>query len=167
MSLTMYQASVPVFIRMLTNLSAVLKKGEAHAQTKKIEPAVLTGARLAPDMFPLVRQVQIATDQVKGCGARLAGMEVPKYEDNEQSFADLYARIDKTIAFLKSIKPEQLNGSEDRNVQLPVRDKTITIKGLDYLFERVYPNFFFHVTTAYAILRHNGVEIGKGDFLGL
>jgi uncharacterized protein len=167
MSLSMYQASVPVFIRMLTNLSAVLKKGEAHAQSKKIEPAVLTGARLAPDMFPLVRQVQIATDQVKGCGARLAGMEVPKYEDNEQSFADLYARIDKTIAFLKSIKPEQLNGSEDRNVQLPLRDKTITIKGLDYLFERVYPNFFFHVTTAYAILRHNGVDIGKGDFLGV
>lgn len=167
MSLTMYQASVPVFIRMLTNLSAVLKKGEAHAQTKKIEPAVLTGARLAPDMFPLVRQVQIATDQVKGCAARLAGMEVPKYEDNEQSFADLYARIDKTMAFLKSVKAEQINGSEDRNVQLPVRDKTITLKGQDYLFERVYPNFFFHVTTAYAILRHNGVDIGKGDFLGL
>ncbi|HVC28272.1 MAG TPA: DUF1993 domain-containing protein [Gammaproteobacteria bacterium] len=167
MSLTMYQASVPVFIRMLTNLSAVLKKGEAHAQTKKIEPAVLTGARLAPDMFPLVRQVQIATDQVKGCAARLAGMEVPAYEDNEQSFADLYARIDKTMAFLKSVKAEQINGSEDRNVQLPVRDKTITLKGQDYLFERVYPNFFFHVTTAYAILRHNGVDIGKGDFLGL
>ena len=167
MSLSMYQASVPVFIRMLTNLSAVLKKGEAHAQGKKIDPAVFTGARLAPDMFPLVRQVQIATDQVKGCGARLAGMEVPKYEDNEQSFADLYARIDKTIAFLKSVKPEQINGSEDRNVQLPVRDKTITIKGQDYLFERVYPNFFFHVTTAYAILRHNGVDIGKGDFLGV
>jgi len=167
MSLTMYQASVPVFIRMLTNLSAVLKKGEAHAQTKKIEPAVLTGARLAPDMFPLVRQVQIATDQVKGCAARLAGMEVPKYEDNEQSFADLYARIDKTMAFLKSVKAEQINGSEDRNVQLPVRDKTLTLKGLDYLFERVYPNFFFHVTTAYAILRHNGVDIGKGDFLGM
>jgi uncharacterized protein len=167
MSLSMYQASVPVFIRMLTNLSAVLKKGEAHAQGKKIDPSVFTSARLAPDMFPLVRQVQIATDQVKGCGARLAGMEVPKYEDNEQSFADLYARIDKTIAFLKSIKPEQLNGSEDRNVQLPVRDKTIMIKGLDYLFERVYPNFFFHVTTAYAILRHNGVDIGKGDFLGV
>ena len=166
MSLSMYQASVPVFIRMLTNLSAVLKKGEAHAQTKKIEPAVLTGARLAPDMFPLVRQIQIASDQVKGCAARLAGMEVPAYEDKEQSFADLYARIDKTIAFLKSVKAEQLNGSEDRNVQLPVRDKTITLKGQDYLFERVYPNFFFHVTTAYAILRHNGVDIGKGDFLG-
>lgn len=166
MSLSMYQASVPVFIRMLTNLSAVLKKGEAHAQTKKIEPAVLTGARLAPDMFPLVRQIQIASDQVKGCAARLAGMEVPAYEDKEQSFADLYARIDKTIAFLKSVKAEQINGSEDRNVQLPVRDKTITLKGQDYLFERVYPNFFFHVTTAYAILRHNGVDIGKGDFLG-
>lgn len=167
MSLSMYQASVPVFVRMLTNLSAILKKGEAHAQGKKIDPAVFTGARLAPDMFPLVRQVQIASDQVKGCAARLAGIEVPKYEDNEQSFADLYARIDKTIAYLKSVKPAQIDGSEDRNVQLPVRDKTITLKGYDYLFNRVYPNFYFHVTTAYAILRHNGVEIGKGDFLGL
>lgn len=167
MTLSMYQASVPVFIRMLTNLSAVLKKGEAHAQSKKIDPAVFTGARLAPDMFPLVRQVQIATDQVKGCAARLAGMEPPAYEDKEQSFADLYARIDKTITFLKSFKPAQIDGSEERTVQLKVRDETITLKGQDYLFERVYPNFFFHVTTAYAILRHNGVEIGKGDFLGV
>ncbi|MDE2092128.1 MAG: DUF1993 domain-containing protein [Gammaproteobacteria bacterium] len=166
MSLSMYQASLPVFIRMLNNLSALLKKGEAHAQTRKIDPAVFTGARLAPDMFPLVRQVQIATDQVKGCAARLAGMEVPVYEDKEQSFADLYARIDKTVAFLKTIKPAQIDGSEARSVQLPMRDKTLTLKGQDYLFERVYPNFFFHVTTAYAILRHNGVDIGKGDFLG-
>ncbi|HVC37333.1 MAG TPA: DUF1993 domain-containing protein [Gammaproteobacteria bacterium] len=167
MSLSMYQASVPVFIRMLTNLSAVLKKGEAHAQVKKIDAAVFTGARLAPDMFPLVRQIQIATDQVKGCAARLAGMEVPAFEDKEQTFADLYARIDKTIAFIKSVKPAQIDGSEERSVKLPVRDKTVVLKGQDYLLERVYPNFYFHITTAYAILRHNGVDIGKGDFLGL
>lgn len=167
MSLSMYQASVPVFVRMLTNLSAVLKKGEAHAQGKKIDPAVFTNARLAPDMLPLVRQVQIATDQVKGCAARLAGMEPPVYEDKEQSFADLYARIDKTIAYLKSAQPARIDGSEERRVELKVRDKTVVLKGQDYLFERVYPNFFFHVTTAYAILRHNGVDIGKGDFLGL
>ncbi len=167
MSLSMYQASVPVFVRMLTNLSAILKKGEVHAQGKKIDPAVFTGARLAPDMLPLVRQIQIASDQVKGCAARLAGMEPPAYEDKEQSFADLYARIDKTIAYLKSVKPAQIDGSEERRVELKLRDKTVVLKGQDYLFERVYPNFFFHVTTAYAILRHNGVEIGKGDFLGL
>jgi len=167
MSLSMYQASVPVFVRMLTNLSAILKKGEAHAQGKKIDPAVFTGARLAPDMLPLVRQIQIATDQVKGCAARLAGMEPPAYEDKEQSFADLYARIDKTIAYLKSVKPAQIDGSEERRVELKLHDKTVVLKGQDYLFERVYPNFFFHVTTAYAILRHNGVDIGKGDFLGL
>ena len=166
MSLSMYQASVPVLTRMLTNLSAVLKKGEAHAQAKKIDPAVFTGARLAPDMFPLIRQVQIATDQAKGCASRLAGVEPPK-QDNEQTFADLYARIDKTVAYLKSVKPAQIDGSEERRVELPVRDKTITLRGQDYLFERVYPNFFFHVTAAYAILRHNGVEIGKGDFLGV
>ncbi|MGA9852045.1 MAG: DUF1993 domain-containing protein [Gammaproteobacteria bacterium] len=167
MSLSMYQASVPVFIRMLTNLSAILKKAEAHAETKKIDPAVFASARLAPDMFPLVRQIQIATDTVKGCAARLAGVEPPKYEDNEQTFAELYARLDKTIAYLKSVKPAQIDGSEERRIELKVRDKTLTLKGQDYLFERVYPNFFFHVTTAYAILRHNGVEIGKGDFLGV
>ncbi|MDE2091706.1 MAG: DUF1993 domain-containing protein [Gammaproteobacteria bacterium] len=167
MSLSMYQASVPVFIRMLNNLSAILKKGEAYAQAKKIEPAVLINARLYPDMFTLARQVQIATDQVKGCASRLAGSEPPSYEDKEQSFAELQARLDRTIAHLKSFKPEQIDGSEERMVSLKLRDKTISIKGRDYLFERVYPNFFFHVTTAYDILRHNGVEIGKGDFLGV
>ncbi|MGH8284092.1 MAG: DUF1993 domain-containing protein [Gammaproteobacteria bacterium] len=167
MSLSMYQASVPVFIRMLGNLSAILKKAEAHAQTKKIDPSVFTGARLYPDMFPLVRQVQIATDQAKGCAARLTGVEPPKFEDNEQTFAELYARLDKTIAYLKSVKPAQIDGSEERRIELKVRDKTLQLKGQDYLLERVYPNFFFHVTTAYAILRHNGVEIGKGDYLGV
>lgn len=167
MSLSMYQASVPVFIRMLTNLSAFLKKGEAYAQAKKIDPSVLINARLYPDMFTLARQVQIATDQVKGCASRLSGAEPPSYEDKEQSFAELQARLDKTIAHLKSFKPEQIDGSEERSVSMKVRDKTLTFKGRDYLFERVYPNFFFHVTTAYDILRHNGVEIGKKDFLGV
>ncbi|HKT30913.1 MAG TPA: DUF1993 domain-containing protein [Gammaproteobacteria bacterium] len=167
MSLSMYQASVPVFIRMLTNLSAILKKGEAHAQARKIDPAVLVNARLYPDMFPLTRQIQIASDQVKGCASRLAGQEPPSYPDTEQTFAELYARIDKTITHLKSFKPAQIDGSEERPIELKQRDRTIHTKGREYLLERVYPNFFFHVTTAYAILRHNGVEIGKGDFLGL
>ncbi len=167
MSLSMYQASVPVFIRMLTNLSAILKKGEAYAQAKKIDPSVLINARLFPDMFTLARQVQIATDQVKGCAARLTGAEPPSYEDKEQSFAELQARLERTLKYLNSFKPEQIDGSEERMVNLKVRDKTITLKGRDYLFERVYPNFFFHVTTAYDILRHNGVELGKGDFLGV
>lgn len=167
MSLSMYQASVPVFIRMLNNLSAILKKGEALAQAKKIEPAVLVNARLYPDMFPLTRQVQIATDQVKGCVSRLAGQEPPSFPDTEQTFAELYARIDKTTAHLKSFKPAQIDGSEERPIELKQRTGTIHTKGREYLLERVYPNFFFHVTTAYNILRHNGVEIGKGDFLGL
>ena len=163
----MYQASVPVFTRMLANLSAVLKKGETHAQAKKIDPAVFINARLCPDMFPLVRQVQIATDQAKGCASRLAGREPPGYEDKEQTFAELYARIDRTLAHLRSFQPAQIDGSEERRVELKMRDKTVVLKGQEYLLERVYPNFFFHVTTAYAILRHNGVEIGKGDYLGL
>lgn len=167
MSLSMYQASVPVFVRMLANLSAILKKGEAHAQAKKIEPSVIINARLYPDMFPLVRQVQIATDQVKGCASRLAGQEPPSYPDTEQTFAELYARLDKTIAHLKSFKPTQIDGSEERPIELKQRTGIIHTKGREYLLERVIPNFFFHVTTAYNILRHNGVEIGKGDFLGL
>ena len=166
MSLSMYQASVPVFVRMLANLSAILKKGEAHAQAKKIEPSVIINARLYPDMFPLVRQVQIATDQVKGCASRLAGQEPPSYPDTEQTFVELYARLDKTIAHLKSFKPAQIDGSEERPIELTQRTGIIHTKGREYLLERVIPNFFFHVTTAYNILRHNGVEIGKGDFLG-
>lgn len=167
MSLSMYQASVPVFIRMLGNLSAILKKAEAHAQARKFDSAVLIQARLYPDMFPLARQVQIASDQAKGCASRLAGQEPPSYPDTEQTFAELYARIDKTLAHLKSFKPEQIDGSEERSIELKLRDRTLHLKGREYLLERVYPNFFFHVTTAYAILRHNGVEIGKGDFLGV
>lgn len=166
MSLSMYQASVPVFIRALTNLSAILKKGDAYAQAKKVEPAVLVNARLFPDMFALVRQVQIASDTAKGCAARLAGQEPPSFADQEQTFAELYARLDKTIAFLKTLKPAQIDGSEERAIELKMRDRTLHTKGREYLLERALPNLFFHVTTAYGILRHNGVEIGKKDFLG-
>ena len=166
MSLSMYQATVPGFIQILTQLKSVLKKAEEHAAAHKIDPAVLTGARLYPDMFPLTRQVQIATDQVKGCLSRLAGQQPPSFEDNEQTFAELYARIDKTIAHLQSFKPEQIDGSEDRKIEVKLRTATRNYTGLNYVFDSVYPNFFFHVTTAYDILRHNGVPIGKTDFLG-
>ncbi|MBU6470553.1 MAG: DUF1993 domain-containing protein [Gammaproteobacteria bacterium] len=166
MSLSMYQASVPVFIRALTNLSAILSKGEAYAQAKKIEPAVLLNARLFPDMFPLVRQIQLASDAAKGCAARLAGQEPPSFPDTEQTFAELHARLDKTVAFLKTLKPAQIDGSEERAIELKMRDRTVHTKGREYLLERALPNLFFHVTTAYDILRHVGVEVGKRDYLG-
>jgi len=166
MQISMYQASAVSFVNVLTNLLAVLKKGEAHALAKKFDPTVLVNSRLAPDMFPLARQIQIASDQSKGCVSRLAGLEPPKYEDNEQTFAELYARIEKTIAHIQSIKPAQIDGSEDRKIELQQRTGVRHFQGLGYLFDYVYPNFYFHVTTAYAILRHNGVEVGKGDFMG-
>lgn len=166
MSLTMYQASIPVFVRMLGNLSAILDKAAAHAETKKIDPAIFVNARLAPDMFPLSRQVQIATDMVKGCAARLAGIEVPSYEDNETTFADLQERINKTIAFLQSVSASQIDGSEDRKITLKFGSKELNFLGQVYLLDFVLPNFHFHLTTTYAILRHNGVEIGKKDYVG-
>ena len=166
MSLTMYQASIPVFIRMLGNLSSILDKAAAHAEAKKIDPAILINARLAPDMYPLSRQIQIATDVVKGCAARLAGIEVPSYEDNEATFPELQARIAKTVAFLQSVSAEQINGSEERTVTLKMHGKEIGFLGQPYLLHYVLPNFYFHITTAYAILRHNGLEIGKMDFVG-
>jgi len=166
MQLSMYQASVVSFANVLSNLLVVLKKGETYAISKKIDPAVLVNARLAPDMFALARQVQIASDQSKGCVSRLAGIEPPKFEDNEQTFAELYTRIEKTIAYIQSIKPAQLEGSDTRSIELKQRDRTRNFTGLGYLFDYVYPNFYFHVTTAYDILRHNGVDIGKGDFMG-
>jgi uncharacterized protein len=166
MAISMYQASVPVLIRMLGNLRAILDKAAAHAETRKIDPAALTGARLFPDMFALTRQVQIASDMAKGCGARLAGVEPPKYEDNETSFAELTARIDRTVEFLKTLKPEQIDGSEARDIVLQLRNGKREFKGQVYLQHFVLPNFYFHVTTAYNILRHNGVELGKMDFLG-
>ena len=166
MTISMYEASIPVFIRMLKNLAAILAKGAAYAEAKKIEPAVLVNSRLFPDMFPLARQVQIASDAAKGCGARLAGREPPKFEDNEATFPELLTRIDKSIAYLETLKPEQINGSEQRTITLQIRNKTVNFLGMPFLLNFALPNFYFHVTTAYDILRHCGVEIGKQDFIG-
>jgi uncharacterized protein len=162
----MYQASVPVFVRALNNLAALLEKAAAHAEAKKIDPAVLMSTRLFPDMLPLARQVQIASDSAKGGAARLAGSEPPKYEDNEKSFPELIARLRNTVAYLESIKPEQIDGCEDRTVSWKTQTTTRTMQGMPYLLSHVTPNVYFHVTTAYAILRHCGVEVGKQDFLG-
>lgn len=166
MSLSMYQASIPPFIRAFGNLSAILKKAEEHATAKKIDPSVFINARLAPDMFPLSRQVQIATDIAKGGAARLAGTDIPGYADAETTFADLQQRIEKVVAFLKTIKAEQVDGSEDKAISLKVGGNEMNFKGQDYLLGFVVPNVYFHITATYAILRHNGVEIGKKDFLG-
>lgn len=166
MSISMYLASVPPVVRTLTNLRAILEKAAAHAEAKKIDPSVLVNARLYPDMFPLARQVQIATDNAKGSVSRLAGMDPPKYEDNETTFAELIARLDKTIVLLKTFKPEQIDGSENKTITLKVPGATLTFKGMPYLLEYALPNIYFHVVTTYAILRHNGVEIGKQDYIG-
>ena len=165
MPLSMYQASIPVFISKLNNFSAILKKAEAHAQAKKIEPEVFINARLAPDMFPLSRQIQIATDGVKGCAARLAGVEVPSYPDTEKTFPELQARIAKTIEFLKTFSVKQIDGSEERKVTLKLRGQETSFLGQPYLLNFVLPNFYFHISIAYAILRHHGVDIGKMDYL--
>ena len=166
MSNAIYDHSIPVFAKMLGNLSGLLDKAAKHCEAAKIDPNALLGFRLYPDMFPLTRQVQVAADQAKGCAARLAGVEVPKYEDNEKSFDDLKARIAKTIAFVNGIEPGQLADSAGRDVTLPLRGNPVTFKGEWYLKHFVMPNFYFHVTTAYDILRHNGVALGKGDFIG-
>ncbi|OQS32373.1 DUF1993 domain-containing protein [Chromobacterium haemolyticum] len=166
MSVSMYQASVPVLIRGLNNLSAILDKAAADAAARNIAPDVLLNARLAPDMFALTRQVQIASDSAKGCAARLAGVEVPSYADDEASFADLQQRIAKTVAFLQDFNAAQIDGSEAREVVLKVRGDEIRFSGQNYLLGFVLPNFYFHLTAAYAILRHNGVALGKMDYLG-
>ena len=166
MTISLYTASVPVLVRALSNLSGVLDKAVAHAEARKIDPAVLLNSRLYPDMFALARQVQIASDNAKGGAARLAGVQPPKYEDNEASFAELQARLEKTIAYLNTFTPEQIDGSEEREVVLTLRSGELKFVGLNYLLGYLLPNFFFHMTTAYAILRHNGVELGKRDFLG-
>ena len=166
MNISMYQASVPVLVKALVNLSKILEKAEAHAVAKKIDPAVFVQARLNADMFPLSRQVQIATDVAKGCASRLAGLELPKYEDNESTFAELQARVAKTIAFLQSFTPAQIDGTEDKSISLKVGGREMTFQGLRYLFDFVLPNVYFHSTATYAILRHWGVELGKVDFLG-
>jgi uncharacterized protein len=162
----MYQASTPRFANILRNLSALLEKAEAHCVAKKIEPSALTSYRLYPDMFPLTRQVQIACDSAKGAVARLAGVEIPKHEDTEQTFADLKARIAKTIDFLESVPASKVDGSEDKEIVLQMRSGDRRFKGLQYLLGHAYPNFYFHCTTTYNILRHNGVEVGKADFIG-
>ena len=166
MKTSMYQISVPTFTRVLNNLAAILEKAAAHAEARKIEPAALLNARLYPDMFPLTRQVQLAADTANSGAARLAGAEVPAYENSETSFAELIARIRTTIAQLETIKPEQLDGTEDRTVSWQTRSSSKSMQGLPYLLNHVLPNLFFHATTAYNILRHNGVELGKMDYLG-
>jgi hypothetical protein len=166
MSLSMYQASLPVFIRMLGNLSAILDKAAAHAEAKKIDPAFLIRDRLAPDMLPFSFQVQTATDTAKGCAARLAGIEAPSFADTEATFPELKERIAKTLTFLKSVTAAQIDGSEERPITLKMRAGELKFQGQDYLLHFALPNFYFHVATAYSILRHNGVELGKADFLG-
>ena len=166
MSLSMYQASIPAFVQMLNSLSAILDKAEAHAENRKIDPEVLLNYRLAPDMLPFVRQSQIAADLAKGAVARLAGVEVPKHDDTEKTFADLKARLAKTVAFVQSFKPSEIDGSEDRDIRLTLGEHTMSFKGQPYLVHFVLPNFYFHCTTAYDILRHGGVELGKRDFIG-
>jgi len=166
MSLTLYQASVPVFIRMLGNLAGILEKAAEHCAARKIDPAALIRFRLYPDMFDFARQVQVACDHARNGAARLAGVEAPELEKREQSFEELIERVRKTIAYLETLRPEQFDAAETREIAIQRGETTLTYTGLDYLLNRVLPNFYFHVTTAYDILRHNGVELGKRDYLG-
>ena len=166
MKISMYQASAPRFANTLRNLSAILDKAQAHAERLKLDPTVVGSLRLIADMFPLSRQVQIACDTAKGAVARLAGVEIPKHEDTEQTLAELKARIAKTLDFMESVAKEKLENSEDREVVLKMRGGEVKYAGLQYLMGHAYPNFYFHVTTAYNILRANGVEIGKRDYIG-
>lgn len=167
MTISMHQMSIPVFKQMLGALSAVLAKAEAHAEAKKIAPEALLQARLYPDMFPLLRQVQVACDFAKSVSARLAGVEVPGFEDTETGFADLRARVEKTLAFINSLQPSQIDGSEERRIVTQAgTPKEKIFSGQSYLLNYGLPHFFFHTTTAYAILRHNGVDVGKKDYIG-
>jgi hypothetical protein len=166
MTISMYQASAPRFANTLNNLAAILDKAQAHCELRKIDPLVLASCRLYPDMLPFTRQVTIACDNAKGAVARLAGVEIPKHEDVERTFEELRARIAKTVAFIRSIEPAQIDGSEDKDIVLKLRAREVPYKGMQYLLGFALPNFYFHVVTAYAILRHNGVEIGKSDYIG-
>jgi len=166
MKISMYDACVPPGIRMMTSLATILEKAAAHAEAKKIDPTVLVNARLYPDMFPLVRQVQIASDSAKAGAARLAGLEPPPWEDNEKTLPELIARAKKTIAYLETLKPAQFDGSEDRTITWKSRATERSMQGEPYLVHQMLPNIYFHVTTAYNILRHNGLALGKMDFLG-
>lgn len=162
---SMHAVSAPVFVRMLNNLSSILTNAEKQAKAKGYDPAVLLNARLAPDMFPLTRQVQIATDQAKGCVARLAGHQVEAIEDTETTFADLQARIKKVLAIVESYKPEDFDGAETREITIKIPNAEMKFVGLDFVNQWAMPNFYFHITMAYALLRHNGIELGKKDFL--
>ena len=166
MAISMYRASAPIFLQMLPAMSACLDKAQAYAAAKKIDPSVLLQSRLYPDMFALTRQVQLAADFAKNTMFRLAGIDPPKYEDTETTIDQLKARIAKTIDFVKEFKPSQIDGSEERDISIPMGGQTRQFKGENYLIGFALPNFYFHVTTAYAILRHNGVELGKGDYTG-
>jgi hypothetical protein len=166
MTISMHQASAPRFANALNNLSAILDKAAAHAEARKIDPLVLTSARLYPDMFPLTRQVQIACDTAKGAMARLAGVEIPRHEDSEQTFDELKKRIAVTVAFVGGFEPAQVDGSEDKALSIKLGKMEVNWTGMQYLLGFALPNFYFHLATAYGILRHNGVEIGKRDFIG-
>jgi len=166
MSISMYQASVPRFINMLSNLSAILDKAQAHVDAKKLDETALTTFRLYPDMLPMARQVMIATDTAKGLVSRLAGVDIPVYEDTEKTLAELKARLAKTIAYLQTFKPAQIDGTEDKDIVIKRGDKETRYKGMQFLLGHAVPNVYFHITTTYAILRHNGVELGKRDYLG-
>lgn len=166
MSVSMYQISIPVCIRAISNLDKFLRKGQEFALKEKVDESVLLNSRLALNMFPLIKQIQIASDMSKGVGSRLAGIENLKFDDTEKSFAELYERLHKTVDYLSGINPEQLDGSDEKIVELKLPGIQMSFKGIDYLISFALPNIFFHITTAYNILRHNGVELGKTDYLG-
>jgi uncharacterized protein len=166
MKISMYEASIPTFLHTLRNLKTFLEKGSAHAEARKYDPNLLAATRLTADMLPLTRQIQIASDAAKGAAARLTGVDPPKFDDNETTLADLIARIDKTIDYLQGFKPEQFEGAEDRTITIQTPRQTFSFPGLIFLRHWAIPNFFFHVTTAYNLLRSNGVELGKADYLG-
>jgi hypothetical protein len=166
MTISVYGMTVPVFTRMLTNLLACMDKAEAYAAERKFDTTVLSNSRLSPDMISFRGQVMIATDHVKGCVSRLAGKDIPSWPDTEETFPELRARIQKALDLLATVTPEDLEGGDTREVTLKIGGKDVAMSGLDYLTQRALPNFFFHVTTAYAILRHNGVPVGKRDYIG-
>ena len=166
MTITLYSASVPIFTRMLGNLSKWLDKAEAYAEAKKFDPSVFMSSRLAPDMLPFPNQIQIACDSIKFGVARLSGVDAPKFEDNETTLAQLKDRIAKTLAYVQSVGADKIDGTEDKDISIPRRSGVLVMKGEPYLRHYVMPTFYFHVTTAYALMRHNGVDLGKSDFLG-
>ena len=165
MSISVYQACIPALIHSLKNLHHILDKALEFSASKKLADGLLPAYRLAPDMLPLSAQIQIACDTAKGCGARLAGVDMPRFDDKEKTLEELQARIDKTLAFLKTLKPEQFEGAQEKQIELKFPNSSFSFTGLNYINHFVLPNFYFHMTTAYGILRHCGVALGKGDFL--